>query len=92
MGLGDAGVAALAAALKTNTRVTALKLFGNDAITDAGGRALLDMLRTNTAVREIGLGTNSWAENSTGMSDSLAKEVERLAKDPARGGTATTPR
>ena len=83
--IGDAGVAALAAALKTNTRVTRLDLRYNQAITDAGGRALLDMLRANTAVRKIGL------YDCEGMSEAVREEVARLAQDPARGGTATTP-
>ena len=85
MGLTDAHVAALAEALKTNTRVTELKLYNNKAITDAGGRALLDMLRANTAVRKIEL------DDCEGMSGAVRGEVGRLAKDPARGGTATTP-
>ena len=80
------GVAALAAALKTNTRVTELDLSDNEAITDAGGRALLDMLRANTAVRAIGLD-----RFNKGMSAAVRKEVGRLAeqKRRVRAGTAT---
>ena len=64
----------LAAALKTNTRVTKLDLTANEAVTDAGGRALLDMLRANTTVRKIEL----WG--CKGMSKFMREEVKRAMR------------
>ena len=94
--LKDVHVRLVAEAMKTNTRVRTLDISGwgtqtmvSKCVTDVGGQALLDMLRVNTTVREIKLiGKYSHFDersyNMTGISYSLAKEIEHLAKQEDR--------
>merc|ERR1711935_1238093 len=56
--IGDAGAAAIAEALKTNTAVTFLGLKNNN-IGDAGAAAIAEALETNTAVTSLSLDGNS---------------------------------
>merc|ERR1712110_1160271 len=56
--IGDAGAAAIAEALKTNTVVTTLFL-GVNRIGDAGAAAIAEALKTNTAVTTLYLSGNS---------------------------------
>merc|ERR1711935_323281 len=55
--IGDAGAAAIAEALKTNTAVTFLRLDYN-SIGDAGAAAIAEALTTNTAVTSLNLNSN----------------------------------
>ena len=83
-GLTDAAIEQLAEALKTNKGISVLNLRENKGVTDVGGRALLDMLGVNTALRSCILGIRSLGYNTTKLSSSLARRIERLAEDPQR--------
>jgi Ran GTPase-activating protein (RanGAP) involved in mRNA processing and transport len=69
--IGEAGTTQLADALRTNTSVEKLNLYGN-SIADAGATQLADRLRTNTSVRLLDLGGSSIGEaGATQLADAL---------------------